>query len=64
MRRHYLDNLRWAAVVLVLLYHVCYLFNGVGIPGGLPGSESIPALDGPCTSFTPGSWRSSSSSRG
>ncbi|MCI6256357.1 MAG: acyltransferase [Clostridiales bacterium] len=46
MRRHYLDNLRWAVVVLVLLYHVCYLFNGVGIPGGLPGSESIPALDG------------------
>lgn len=45
MRRPYLDNLRWATVLLVVAYHVCYLFNGVGIPGGIPGAESIPALD-------------------
>lgn len=32
MRKHYLDNIRWATVVIVLLYHVNYLFNTVGIP--------------------------------
>ncbi len=44
MRRHYLDNIRWMAVVLVLVYHVAYLFNHVGILGGvapLPGGEWV-----------------------
>lgn len=45
MRKRYLDNIRWGTVLLVVVYHVCYLFNGVGVPGGIPGAESIPALD-------------------
>ena len=40
MRRHSLDNLRWAAALLVFAYHICYLYNGLGIPGGIPGAES------------------------
>ena len=32
MRKHYLDNIRWITVVIVLFYHVNYLFNTVGIP--------------------------------
>lgn len=28
MRRHYLDNVRWITVVLVVIYHVFYMFNG------------------------------------
>ena len=35
MRRYaYLDHIRWMTVLLVIAYHVCYLFNGVGIFGG------------------------------
>lgn len=45
MRKPYLDNIRWATVLLVLVYHVCYIFNGVGIFGGIPGAVSIPAFD-------------------
>lgn len=45
MRRHYLDNLRWGTVLLVLAYHVCYLFNGVGILGSFPGAPNLPACD-------------------
>ena len=45
MRKAYIDNIRWAAVWLVLIYHVCYMFNGVGILGGIPGAENIPAFD-------------------
>lgn len=45
MRRNYLDNLRWATVLLVLVYHVCYLFNGVGILGNIPGAPNLPAGD-------------------
>lgn len=29
MRRTYLDNIRWMTVVLVVIYHVIYMFNGV-----------------------------------
>ena len=29
MRKLYLDNIRWITVVLVVIYHVIYMFNGV-----------------------------------
>lgn len=45
MRKYYLDNIRWATVILVLFYHVCYMFNGVGILGGIPDAKNIPAFD-------------------
>ena len=33
MRKHYLDNIRWATVVIVVLYHVIYMYNAEGIVG-------------------------------
>lgn len=44
-RKRYLDNIRWATVLLVMVYHVGYVFNGVGILGGVPDSESLPWAD-------------------
>ena len=43
MRKAYLDNIRWITVVLVVIYHVIYMFNGVtqyGVIG--PFSENQP----------------------
>jgi peptidoglycan/LPS O-acetylase OafA/YrhL len=34
-RKHYIDNLRWFTVVLVVFYHVFYMYNGQGIRGTL-----------------------------
>lgn len=44
MRKHFLDNLRYAIVLLVIFHHVFYLFNSVGVITNvaIPG---IPALD-------------------
>ena len=36
MRRCYLDNIRWITGILVVLYHVIYLYNGV-LPIGVIG---------------------------
>ncbi|MBS5520781.1 MAG: acyltransferase [Clostridiales bacterium] len=44
-RKPYLDNLRWAIVLIVLIYHVCFMFNGVGVAGGIPDARNVPALD-------------------
>ncbi len=33
MRKYYLDNIRWMTVVLVVVYHVIYMYNAEGIPG-------------------------------
>ena len=33
MRKSYLDNLRWVTVVLVVIYHVLYMYNAEGIVG-------------------------------
>ena len=43
MRKTYIDNIRWITVVLVVIYHVIYIFNGVtkyGIIG--PFTETQP----------------------
>ena len=36
MRRCYLDNIRWITGILVVFYHVIYLYNGV-LPIGVIG---------------------------
>ena len=33
MRRVYLDNIRWITIVLVVIYHVIYMYNGVETVG-------------------------------
>ena len=35
MRKHYLDNIRWITVVIVVIYHVFYMYNAEGILGGI-----------------------------
>ncbi len=35
MRKHYLDNVRWVTVILVVIYHVFYMYNAEGVLGGL-----------------------------
>ena len=35
MRKHYLDNIKWVTVVIVVIYHVLYMYNGEGILGVL-----------------------------
>lgn len=30
-RLDYLDNIRWITVVLVIIYHIIYLFNNSGV---------------------------------
>ena len=37
MRKHWIDNLRWVTVLLVLLYHVIYFYNNKGVVGGIGG---------------------------
>ena len=37
MRKHWIDNLRWVTVLLVLFYHVIYFYNNKGVFGGLGG---------------------------
>ena len=43
MRKTYLDNIKWITVVLVVIYHVIYMFNGVTKHG----------IIGPFSSFQP-----------
>lgn len=37
MRKHWIDNLRWVTVLLVLLYHAVYFYNNKGVIGGIGG---------------------------
>ena len=43
MRKIYIDNIRWITVVLVVIYHVIYIFNGVTVYGIIgPFTENQP----------------------
>lgn len=42
MRKHWIDNLRWVTVLLVLLYHVIYFYNNKGVIGGFGGFGNGP----------------------
>lgn len=53
MRKHYIDNLRGITVILVIFYHVCYIFNGVGVPGGIPNAQSLPIFDAAAAAVYP-----------
>ena len=35
VRKNYLDNIRWITVVIVVLYHVLYMYNAEGVLGGV-----------------------------
>lgn len=41
-RKHWIDNLRWVTVVLVLIYHAIYFFNNKGVFGGAGGFVDDP----------------------
>ena len=42
MRKHWIDNLRWTTVLLVLFYHVIYFYNNKGVFGGIGGFGPYP----------------------
>ncbi len=42
MRKHYLDNIRWITVIIVVIYHVLYMYNAEGVLGGLGRITDLP----------------------
>ena len=44
MRKHWIDNLRWVTVLLVLFYHVIYFYNNKGVFGGIGGFGDFPQV--------------------
>ncbi|MDE6729269.1 MAG: acyltransferase [Oscillospiraceae bacterium] len=43
-RLYFLDNLRWMTVILVIIYHVCYIFNCSGVPSNFT-TQGMPCFD-------------------
>ena len=47
MRKYYIDNIRWTTIVLVVIYHVIYIFNSItaeGIIGSITSFHGQDAL--------------------
>lgn len=51
-RKYYIDNIRWITVLAVILYHVIYSFNTVGVIKNI-GIDGIPQLDAVLTFIYP-----------
>ena len=45
MRKYYIDNIRSFTIVLVVLYHVIYMFNSVITVGVIGPIANVPWLD-------------------
>lgn len=43
-RKNYLDNIRSFTIILVVIYHVAYIFNCAGVTSNIP-LKGIPAMD-------------------
>lgn len=43
-RKHYIDNIRWVTVVMVIIYHAVYMYNSVGVITNI-SVKGIPQLD-------------------
>ena len=43
-RKYYIDNIRWMTVVLVIIYHIIYIFNCSGVISNI-NVQGIPILD-------------------
>lgn len=44
MRKHFIDNLRWLCVLLLIPYHACMIYNGFGEGFYIKG-DSVPVLN-------------------
>jgi len=47
IRKNYLDNIRSITIILVVIYHVAYIFNSAGVISNIP-VNGIPAIDSIC----------------
>ena len=45
MRKHYIDNIRWMTVLLVVVFHVFYIFNGVATEGVIGPFQPVQKQD-------------------
>ena len=52
-RYPFIDNIRWVVVLLVLLYHVFYNYNTLGVFGGIGGFKPNQWQDIVCTLLNP-----------
>lgn len=52
-RYYFLDNIRWVVVLLVLLYHVFYNYNSLGVFGGIGGFNENQWQDTVCMLLNP-----------
>ena len=52
-RYYFLDNIRWVVVLLVLLYHVFYNYNALGVFGGIGGFSENQWQDTICALLNP-----------
>lgn len=43
-RLNYLDNIRWITVVIVVIYHIIYMFNCSGVISNMD-AQGIPQMD-------------------
>ena len=43
-RKYYLDNVRWITVVMVIIYHIIYIFNCSGVITNM-NVQGIPIMD-------------------
>ena len=46
MRKYYLDNVRWVTIVLVVVYHVIYMYNSIATAGVIGPFYEVQYQDG------------------
>ena len=56
MRKHYIDNIRWMIQVLVVIYHLFYIYGAKHYPGTLGMITSTPFIPGEIYQYSVFPW--------
>lgn len=51
-RKRWIDNLRWITILIVVIFHVFYYYNNIGIGAMFPGLPENPAVEGAAPAIT------------
>ncbi|MBQ0163176.1 MAG: hypothetical protein KBS84_08490 [Treponema sp.] len=51
-RKRWIDNLRWITILIVVIFHVFYYYNNIGIGAMFPGLPANPAVEGAVPKIT------------
>ena len=51
-RKNYLDNIRWITILVVVIFHIFFYYNNIGVTSMFMGLADNPSVEGAAPTIT------------